>query len=82
MKHRLSRLQILQYALEGVRHRIGSHAAPHEYPEEIEELEAHERSLIRRIEATERGLAQHEDPPDGTGVGRYAQVLDFFKYRG
>jgi hypothetical protein len=46
---KLSRLEILEYAKEGVQTRIGVHPAPNEYPEDIEELEAVLAEIERRI---------------------------------
>jgi len=49
MTARLTKRDLLEYALEGVRFRIGSHAEPLKYPEEIEEYEDHAEELERRL---------------------------------
>jgi hypothetical protein len=58
VKHRLTRLQLLEYALEGVLFMRGVHGAPGEYPVEIEEYGAHIKELECRIAAHKAALQE------------------------
>jgi len=51
---RPSRLEILQYALEGVCMIRGTHPEPNNYPEEIEELDAHDEWLRKEIDRVQQ----------------------------
>lgn len=58
---RLSQLEILRYAKEGLLVLIGSHPCPNGYPYEIEEYEAHLKEVDRRIAQRERKERRDED---------------------
>ena len=45
-----TRLELLEYALEGVRTLLGSHPDPNRYPDDINELEAHLEHIEKLIE--------------------------------
>lgn len=46
---RPSRLEILEYALEGICTQIGTHPCPNDYPNEIDEYENHQEWLVNEI---------------------------------
>lgn len=50
MKYPLTKLILLEYALEGVRTLIGTHPCPEEYAREIDEYQDHRDILKRKIE--------------------------------
>ncbi len=74
-KRHITKLELLKYALEGCRSILGHHPAPDDYPEEIEELDAHLSNLERRIAAHRRGIEQHENAQEGPKSAAGATIV-------
>ena len=57
---KLTHLQLLQYAEQGIADRIGCHPCPNEYPEELDELEDHLKNVRKRIKLAELQASKRE----------------------